>query len=353
MPVAKIRVLLVDDSLFFLKQLELGLQADPRIEVVGMAKDPIEAEQKIRQLRPDVVTLDVEMPKMNGIEFLRKLMPVFPVPVIVVSSLPIRVLDALEAGAVDFVRKPEVNTGQTRMSFMNDLRNQVKMASVAKVQHKAQSPSATVAPHAMPVKSAPSLKPGTRQGTVIAIGASTGGTEAILKVVKQLPPTTPGIVMVQHMPASFTKMFAQRLDSICQMKVVEATNRERIETGKIILAAGDYHLRVAKDVLGYYVRSEPGPKVSGHCPSVDVLFESVAAIYGRGAIGVILTGMGADGSSGLLKMRQAGSYNIGQDKESCVVYGMPQVAFNIGAVSKQLPLENIGSEIIRHLNTIK
>ena len=345
----KIRVLIVDDSLFFLKTLEQGLIADPRIEVIGTAMDAVEAEAKIKQLNPDVVTLDVEMPKMNGIDFLRKLIPVHPVPVIVVSSLPIRVLDALEAGSVDFVRKPEVKSSHDVKGFLNELATKVKMASTARVRRPL-----------LPTSSAPggkapvlNLTGGSRaDNMVIAIGASTGGTEAILQVVKDLPATTPGVIIVQHMPAGFTKMYAQRLDSICKMRVVEAINRDRVEPGKIILAAGEYHLRLAKDTSGYFIKSEAGAKVSGHCPSVDVMFDSVAAIAAGRSMGILLTGMGADGAEGLLKMRAGGAYTIGQDKESCVVYGMPQVAFNNGAVIKQLPLDQIGGEIIRHLNSV-
>lgn len=342
----KIRLLIVDDSIFFRKALEKSFSEDPRIEVVGMAVDAIDAMEKIKSLHPDVVTLDVEMPKLNGIDFLKKLMPVHPVPVVVVSSAPIRVLDALDAGAVDFVRKPEIKGPDGMKNFMSELIVKVKIASTARVG-RAKCPVQPTTRSTL----APTLLGGAGKDIVIAIGASTGGTEAILEVVKNLPPTTPGIVVVQHMPPVFTNMYAQRLDRICKMSVKEAVHGDRVETGKIIIGAGEYHLRLAKDAKGYYVTSEPGPKVSGHCPSVDVLFESVAKVAGAGAMGIELTGMGADGANGLLKMRQAGAYTIGQDKESCVVYGMPMVAFNIGAVQKQLPLCEIGPEIIRYLNS--
>lgn len=341
----KIRLLIVDDSLFFRKALENALSADQRIEVVGMAVDAMDAMDKIKALHPDVVTLDVEMPKLNGIDFLKRLMPVNPVPVVVVSSAPIRVLDALGAGAVDFVRKPDVKDPNGMKRFMAELTVKVKIASTARVgkPHPHQTPLPTLRPMV--------LSSNINRNIVIAIGASTGGTEAILEVVKDLPETTPGIVIVQHMPPVFTNMYAQRLDRICKMSVKEAAPGDRVETGKIIIGAGDFHLRLAKDVKGYYVRSEHGPKVSGHCPSVDVLFDSVADVAGPNAMGVILTGMGADGANGLLKMRKAGAYTVGQDKDSCIVYGMPMVAFNIGGVQKQLPLGDIGSEIIRHLNS--
>ncbi len=344
-PLSKIRVLIVDDSIFFRTTLERGLKADPRIEVVGTAADALEAMNKIQELRPDVVTLDVEMPKLSGIDFLKKLMPVHPVPVIVVSAMPIRVLDALDAGAVDFARKPDIKSSQDFKSFLAELTVKIKIASVARVHRAPQSP----APVPLVLNGG-----GTSLGdTVIAIGASTGGTEAILAVVRDLPPTTPGIVVVQHMPPVFTKMYAERLDRVCRMRVTEAVHRERVEPGKIIVGAGDFHLRLAKDALGYYVRSEPGPRVSGHCPSVDVLFESVAGTAGGHAMGILLTGMGADGAAGLLKMRRAGAYTVGQDEESCVVYGMPRVAWDRGAVASQLPLGSIGADIIRFLTSAR
>lgn len=341
----KIRLLIVDDSIFFRRALVDALSADPRIDVIGMAVDAMDAMDKIKALNPDVVTLDVEMPKLNGIDFLKKLMPIHPVPVVVVSSAPIRVLDALDAGAVDFVRKPEIKGPDGTKKFMTDLAFKIKIASTAKVgklnlQHK---PS--------PLPRIMKLDNNAAPNTVIAIGASTGGTEAILDVVRDLPETTPGIVIVQHMPPVFTNMYAQRLNRICKMSVKEAAPGDRVERGKIIIGAGGFHLRLAKDAKGYFVKSENGPKVSGHCPSVDVLFESVAATAGANAIGIILTGMGADGANSLLKMRKAGAYTVGQDKDSCVVYGMPMVAYNIGAVQKQLPLSEIGAEIVRYLNT--
>lgn len=345
----KIKVFIVDDSYFFVKALERGLSEDPAIEIIGTSQNPVEAMEKIKELRPDVVTLDVEMPMMSGIEFLKKLIPVHPVPVIVVSSLPLRVLDALDAGAVDFVRKPDIQSSKDYKGFMGEMIIKVKIASVAKVRN--QLPLRAAAPAEQP-KTLPFTVPSAAaRQTVIAIGASTGGTEAILAVVRDLPPTTPGIVVVQHMPPVFTNMYAERLNRLCPMKVVEAADRERVVPGKIIIGAGEFHLRLCKDAAGYYVTSQPGPKVSGHCPSVDVLFDSVAAAAGRFAMGIILTGMGSDGANGLLKMRQAGAYTVGQDKETCVVYGMPQAAYSIGAVQSQLPLNRMGGDIIRYLNT--
>lgn len=374
-----IRLLIVDDSIFFRKALTDAMNTHDRVEVIGTAADAMEAMDKIKTLNPDVVTLDVEMPKLNGIDFLKKLMPVHPVPVVVVSSLPIRVLDALSAGAVEFVRKPEIKNAEDVRRFMAELTVKITIAASAKVQPTTTAAilsapaTGTAAPAARPTggpagaaaaaataaaatgvsgagKMPALLLRNCKKPPLLAIGASTGGTEAILAVVQNLPANTPGIVIVQHMPPVFTNMYAQRLNRICKMSVVEATNGERVEQGKIIIGAGEFQLRLAKDAQGYYVRSEPGPRVSGHCPSVDVLFDSVAQVAGPNAFGAILTGMGADGAKGLLKMRQAGAYTVGQDKDTCVVYGMPAVAFNIGGVQKQLPLGEIGAEIIRYCN---
>ncbi len=371
---AKIRVLIVDDSLFFRTSLERALKKDPHIEIVGTAYDASDAMQKIQQLKPSVVTLDVEMPKMNGIEFLKKLLPIYSVPVVVVSSAPVRVFDALSAGAVDFVRKPELKSPDDFTAFAADLAEKIKAASMATVHLRTAAPApAMAAPgRAVPPRTAaatPSaasaaanaaaaaVRPqsfgpvnAAKKDTVIAIGASTGGTEATIAVVKNLPASTPGVVIVQHMPPVFTNMYAQRLNRICNMSAVEATDMMRIEQGKIIVAAGDYQMRVMHDAQGYYVTVRPGEKVSGHCPSVDVMFESVAAAAGPHAVGVLLTGMGQDGANGLLKMRQRGAYTIGQDKESCVVYGMPAVAFELGAVQKQLPVDQITADILAYLS---
>ena len=363
----KIRVLIVDDSLFFRTSLERMLKKDPSIEIIGMAYDANDAMTKIQKLRPDVVTLDVEMPKMNGIEFLRKLLPVYRVPVVVVSSAPIQVFDALSAGAVDFVRKPELKSPSDFSVFAADLAEKIKAANGAHVRlNRIPTPAparSAIQAAPAPAPAAPALTairgavspfaqgPLGRKDTVIAIGASTGGTEATIAVVKNLPATTPGIVIVQHMPPVFTNMYAQRLNRICHMRAVEATDMERVETGKIIVGAGDYQMRLMRDGQGYYVTSRPGEKVSGHCPSVDVLFDSVASAAGPNALGVILTGMGQDGANGLLKMRRRGAYTIGQDEKSSVVYGMPGVAKKIGAVCEQAPCDQVAGVLMRHLKT--
>ncbi len=349
----KTKVLIVDDSLLFRETLKKRLSEESNIDVIGVAVDSFDAYEKIKQLKPDVVTLDVEMPKLNGIDFLKKLMPMCPVPVVVVSSLPINALEALQAGAVDFVRKPLIKSPNDFNMFFNELLGKIKIASIAKVRQASVGILRTIGkedttkepskPKVRPIFNKPIM---ASNKTVIAIGASTGGTEAILEVVRDLPPTTPGIVIVQHMPAGFTKMYSERLNKICKMNVKEAEDGDRVTQGNIIIGAGEYHLRLMQDAKGYYVSSKRGEKVSGHCPSVDVLFDSVADTAGKNAYGIILTGMGADGAKGMLKMRQKGAYTIGQDKETCVVYGMPMVAFNNGGVAKQLPLENIAEHLL-------
>ena len=341
-----IRVLIVDDSLLFRVKFENAINEDPEITVVGTAGSAIEAMQKIEQLKPNVITLDVEMPKMSGIEFLKKLLPLHPLPVLVVSSLPESALDALEAGALDFVEKPTVNTPADLALFFDSLKSKIKAIHNSKVR----GPRVLTPPAQTGTK--PVAFPAHMDGglAVIAIGASTGGTEAIIQVVKDLPPTTPGIIIVQHMPAGFTKLYSERLDRVCQMSAKEAQDGDRVETGKIIVGAGDFHLTLKRDAKGYFVRSQKGEKVSGHCPSVDVMFQSAATEAGAHCIGVILTGMGADGAKGITQLRQTGAYTIGQDQESCVVYGMPMEAYKLGGISKQLPLTQIGQEILMQLS---
>lgn len=340
-----IRVLVVDDSILFRTKLQMSLSEDPGITVIGSAVDAMDAMKRIEELNPDVVTLDVEMPKMNGIAFLKQLIPKRPTRVVVVSSLPINALDALDAGAIDFVKKPGPTPGELKV-FIEELKGKIKIAANAKVR---QMPVGRAAP-SLTSRLSSSAPIHADKNTIIAIGASTGGTEAIIEVVKNLPPSTPGIVIVQHMPPKFTELYAQRLNRICKMKAKEAADMDRVVTGQIIVAAGEYHMTLKKDGGGYYIRSLPGERVNGHCPAVDVLFDTVADVAGANAIGVILTGMGADGARGITKMRQKGAYTIGQDKNSCVVYGMPMEAFKLGGVTKQLPLDQIGDEILYKLS---
>ena len=337
----RIKVLIVDDSLVFRESLSREISKDPDIEVVGTATDPYMARDLIIKLKPDVLTLDVEMPKMNGIEFLKKLMPQYPLPVIVVSSVSQNVLDALDAGAVEFVTKPSVTRPGGMTSFVNELIIKIKISSTAKVGNRK---SDFVPSH-----------PVTSQGIdtmskIIAIGASTGGTDAIHTVISGLPRDMPPIVIVQHMPPVFTKLYAERLNNTCELEVKEAEDGDALKPGRVLIAPGNFQMRLAKRGTGFIVKCTQEEKVSGHCPSVDVLFDSVADVAGKQSIGVILTGMGRDGANGLLKMKKTGAYTIGQDEKSSVVYGMPMVAFNIGAVEKQLPLDRIADEIIRFLS---
>lgn len=337
----KIKVLIVDDSLLFRETLAKEIGKDFGIEVIGTAEDPFAARDEILKLKPDVVTLDVEMPKMDGIAFLKKLMPQYPLPVIVVSSVGKNVFEALDAGAVDFVMKPDMSRPGGMSSFINELIVKIKIASTAKVGSfkKDYETVKIVTNHGVDISN-----------MILAIGASTGGTEAIYNVITALPRDMPGILIVQHMPPVFTKLYADRLNNSCKLEVKEAQDGDLVKPGRVLVAAGDFHMRLAKGPSGYYVKCAQGEKVNGHCPSVDVLFDSVAEIARKNAIGVILTGMGADGAKGLLKMRKQGAYTIGQDEKTSIVYGMPMVAYNIGAVAKQLPLDMIPQEICNHLS---
>ena len=349
----KVRVLVVDDSALVRQILSSGLAMDPGIEVVGTASDPYMARDKIVELRPDVLTLDVEMPRMDGVEFLRRLMPQYPLPVVMVSSLTQKgkqiTIDALEAGAVDFVAKPTTDMARGLAAMMLELRSKVKIASTANVSHW-KSKRATL-PRREPAPGSGALAESTDK--VIAIGASTGGTEAIKKVITQFPSTMPGVVIVQHMPAGFTKMFSDRLNQLCAMEVKEAASGDRIMPGRILVAPGGLHMRVRRSGGIYQVVCEAGEKVSGHCPSVDVLMHSVAEQVGANAVGVMLTGMGSDGASGMLAMRQAGARNIAQDEATSVVFGMPKVAYDKGGAERLLPIDDMADEVIRLLTEKK
>ena len=334
-----IRVLTVDDSILFRTVIKNEFSRIDDIDIIDTAANAVEAEEKIMRLNPDVVTMDVEMPGMNGIDFIKSFLPKKRVPFIVITSSPTRAFDAISAGAVEFMKKPLVQNSADMSAFSEKLASTIRFSAKAKVRQ------APVRPISTPQKSL-DLPTGGRANSIIALGASTGGTDALIEVVKRLPANSPPVVIVQHMPAGFTQMYAERLDKICKMSCKEAADGDRLRPGLIILGAGGYHLRLQKDARGYYVTSKPGAKVSGHCPSVDVLFESVAEAAGPHAVGAILTGMGADGAEGLLKMRKSGAYTIGQDEATCVVYGMPAVAFRNGAVMKQLPLDRIAEEII-------
>lgn len=335
----KIRVLIVDDSILFREVLLRGISSDPEIEVVATAADPFDARDKIIAYEPDVMTCDVEMPKMSGIEFIQKLMPQYPLPIIVVSSTTGTVFDALSAGAVDFVGKPDLSSTKNVEIFVNDLIVKIKIASKAKVQKLTKE----IIPNKIECKKT------TDKNKIIAIGASTGGTEAINNILKRIPKASPGIVIVQHIPPNFSRMFAERLNTTLELEVREAKTGDYVEKGLVLIAPGDKHMIIKRIGERYRVECFMGEKVNGHCPSVDVLFESVAKEAGNNAIGVILTGMGYDGAKGLMSMRRKGARTIGQDEKSSVVYGMPKVAYNIGAVEKQTTLDNVANCIFSML----
>jgi two-component system chemotaxis response regulator CheB len=341
-PKKRIKVLVVDDSALVRGILSQGLAQDSGIEVVDNAADPYVARDKIIKHRPDVLTLDVEMPRMDGVEFLRRLMPQYPLPVVMVSALTQKgkqiTLDALEAGAVDFVAKPATNIARGLEEMMVELRTKVKIASTANVSHwKSKRESIRPAPAAAPK----SLSESTDK--VIAIGASTGGTEAIRTVLTCYPATAPGVVVVQHMPAGFTKAFAERLNTLCLMEVKEASDGDRVMPGCALIAPGGYHLRVHRSGGQYRVSCTPGENVNGHCPSVDVMMHSVADQVGRNAIGILLTGMGADGANGMVAMRNAGAFTVAQDENTCVVYGMPKAAWERGGADRLVGLGQIAA----------
>ncbi|MFC3072518.1 protein-glutamate O-methylesterase CheB [Shinella pollutisoli] len=340
---APARVLVVDDSPTMRGLITAVLSADPEVSVIGQAGDAMEARNAIKQLNPDVVTLDIEMPNMNGLEFLDKIMKLRPMPVIMVSTLTHRGADAslmaLEIGAFDCVGKPQ--PGDVRP--FGDLAEKVKAA--ARSQHRyIRTEAPPLAPSAANVNSAVNYRSGRK---VVAIGASTGGVEALIAVLQKFPVNCPPTVITQHMPPTFTKSFAERLNRLCAPVVEEATDGARLEIGKIYLApGGERHLQIANASAPCCRLVERDP-VNGHRPSVDVLFDSVAELAGRNAVGVILTGMGRDGAAGLLKMRHAGARTIGQNEKTCVVYGMPRVAYELGAVEHQYPLSSIGEEILK------
>ncbi|MCI9420110.1 MAG: chemotaxis response regulator protein-glutamate methylesterase [Eubacterium sp.] len=337
-----IKVLVVEDSMVFRELLVQNLNRDPAIHVVGTASDPFQARDAILALKPDVMTLDVELPRMSGIEFLRKLMPQYPLPTIVISSLSDKVFDALNAGAVDFVAKPAVsNRAQLEDFIRNELIVKVKIASSAQIGNVRK-------PLTMQTRSPLNMK---NSKAIVAIGASTGGTEATLAVAKEFGPDMPGIIVVQHMPPGFTEMYAKRLDDQCQVKVREAKTGDRVMPGLMLVApGGDRHMSIVEVNGGYQIECKNGPKVNGHCPSVDVMFDSVARVAGPNALGIILTGMGGDGAKGLLAMRKAGAKTIGQDESTSIVYGMPKVAYDLGAVQYQEKLSDIAGRTYSLLN---
>lgn len=351
----KIRVLIVDDSALVRQTLSKILTADPHIEVMAVASDPYVAAKKILNEVPDVITLDVEMPRMDGLTFLRKIMSQHPMPVIIISSLTEKGTDtaikALEYGAVEIVTKPHVHTKEFFEESQIMICDAVKAAAKARIKRihktaeiKKVEPKLT-ADSVIKRPISNSMIKTTEK--VVVVGASTGGTEAVRVFLEQMPLDCPGIVIVQHMPENFTRSFAQRLNDLCRVTVKEAENGDTVIRGRALIAPGNQHLLLRRSGAKYYVEVKGGPLVNRHRPSVDVLFRSTAQNAGNNAIGVIMTGMGDDGAQGMLEMKEMGAYTIAQDEASCVVYGMPKEAVKLNGVSKVMSLNNIASEVIR------
>jgi two-component system, chemotaxis family, protein-glutamate methylesterase/glutaminase len=357
----KIRVLIVDDSASVRQALTAILDSDPEIEVMGSASDPFIAARRIQEEVPDVITLDVEMPRMDGITFLRKLMAQRPVPVVMCSSLTEQgsetLMQALEAGAVDIILKPRIGAAQFLMEAKIRICDVVRGAARARLKgaparalsraEHSRAPQEKLTADAMLAPPIAGQAMARTTESVVCIGASTGGTESLKLVLEALPASSPGIVIVQHMPEKFTAAFARRLDSLCQVEVKEATDGDTVLRGRVLIAPGDRHTMLQRSGARYYVSVKEGPLVSRHRPSVDVLFRSAARFAGANAVGIIMTGMGDDGAHGLAEMRQAGAFTVAQDEATSVVFGMPKEAIELGAVERVLPLELLASEILR------
>ncbi len=338
----KIRVLVVDDSAVVRKIFSEELSKYPDIQVIGVAPDPYVAREKIVNLKPDVITLDIEMPRMDGLTFLKKLMKYYPLPTIIVSSLTPQggklTLEAMEIGAVDVIGKP--GAAYTVGDMSAQLADKIRAASRVRLTKRDESVMPSGAGEPIRARAQTSNK-------VVAIGASTGGTEALKKVLTKMPPNSPGIVIVQHMPANFTTAFAARLNDLSQINVKEAEDNDSVTPGTALLAPGNFHMILRRSGGRYYVEVKTGPMVHHQRPAVDVLFKSTAKYAGANAIGVILTGMGADGAEGLLEMKNAGAGTIAQDEKSCVVFGMPREAIRLGGVDKVVSIDQVASEIIK------
>lgn len=358
----RIKVLCIDDSALIRSLLREIINSQPDMTVVGVAPDPIIARDLIKQTNPDVVTLDVEMPRMDGLDFLEKLMRLRPTPVVMISSLTQRgsdaTLRALELGAVDFVPKPRLGMRDGMLEYTDLIADKIRIAARARLRQRpapgspsppaGQSTAASgVTPGAVTARSS-GFQFGTTEKLLI-VGASTGGTEAIKEMLLPMPPDCPGILIVQHMPAGFTRSFAQRLDTLCSIRVKEAVHGERVLPGHAYIAPGGMHMRLGRSGANYLTELDDGPPVNRHKPSVDVLFHSAAHHAGANAVGVMLTGMGKDGATGMLAMRQAGAHNVAQDEASCVVFGMPREAIAQGAVHDVLPLEEIAGHVLHLL----
>ncbi|MGE5506795.1 MAG: protein-glutamate methylesterase/protein-glutamine glutaminase [Actinomycetota bacterium] len=355
---SRIKVLIVDDSASVRHTLTQVLSADPVIEVMPPAQDPFVAAKRIQEELPDVIILDVEMPRMDGITFLRKLMSQKPLPVVMCSSLVAEgsqvLMEALEAGAVDVILKPKVGTTEFLRESEVRICDVVKAAAVARLRGRtAQTPAPRPAKQSQPKLTADAMLPppvawGAAKTTekVVCMGASTGGTESLRVVLQMLPADCPGVVIVQHMPESFTGTFARRLDSLCDVQVKEAVDGDAVLRGRVLIAPGNKHMMLQRSGARYVVEVKDGPLVSRHRPSVDVLFRSAARAAGANAVGVIMTGMGDDGAQGLLEMRQAGAYTVAEDESTCVVFGMPREAIARGAATAVVPLDHIAREVL-------
>ncbi|MBW4056588.1 MAG: chemotaxis response regulator protein-glutamate methylesterase [Proteobacteria bacterium] len=351
----KIKVLIIDDSALVRQTLCDILNSDPDIEVIGTAADPILAAERMRTVIPDVITLDVEMPRMDGLTFLQKLMSQHPIPVVMCSSLAESgsetALKALEYGAVDIITKPKMGTKQFIEESKMRICEAVKGAAAARLGPlRAMRTMKEVSPKY--TADVIMEKPNTKAmilttEKVVVVGASTGGTEALRVFLEALPEDTPGIVIVQHMPENFTAAFAKRLDSICRVTVKEAQDNDTVVRGRALIAPGNHHVLLKRSGARYYVEIKDGPLVSRHRPSVDVLFRSAARYAGKNAVGVIMTGMGDDGAHGMKEMFDAGAVTIAQDEATCVVYGMPHEAVKMGGVNKVMPLQNIAHEVLK------
>lgn len=345
----KITVLCVDDSALIRQVMTEIINSQPDLQVVGVAADPLVARDMIKALNPDVLTLDVEMPRMDGLEFLEKLMRLRPMPVVMVSSLTERgseiAMRALELGAVDFVTKPRLGMRDGLLQYADEIGDKIRAAACARV--RARPVRSAAAPAALE----PLRKPFLSTEKLIVIGASTGGTEAIREVLQPLPADSPAVLIAQHMPSGFTRSFAQRLDGLCRIRVKEAEHGERVLPGHAYIAPGGWHLALGRSGANYMAQLNQDEAVNRHRPSVDVLFDSVARHAGVNAVGVLLTGMGRDGAAGLARMRQAGAYTFAQDEASCIVFGMPREAIALGGVDEVRPLHEMAGAVLAHLST--
>lgn len=352
---SKTTVLVVDDSALIRKLLTEIINSQSDMEVIGTAADPLAAREMIREMNPDVLTLDIEMPKMDGLDFLEKLMRLRPMPVIMVSTLTEKgsdiTLKALELGAVDFVSKPKIDIAAGLKEYSKEITNKIRIAKSARIKRLTPPLQITKSASADAILPAISNRIASTEKLII-VGASTGGTEAIKEFLIHMPPDSPGILITQHMPEGFTKSFANRLNSLCRISVVEAQGGERVLPGHAFIAPGHSHLLLKRNGANYMTELNQGELVSRHRPSVDVLFRSAANCAGKNAIGVILTGMGKDGAAGMLEMHKAGSYNFAQDELSCVVFGMPKEAIAAGGVDEVVPLKDMAKNVLAKLSSM-